>query len=47
MIAVNLVHRAQTRALSLTRALDGVVPLLARLRSVFSRATEAWSGRLP
>src|SRR5271156_1750111 len=31
MTAMTLLHRAQARSLSLTRALDGVAPLLARL----------------
>ena len=31
MNAMNLVHRAQTRALSLSTSLDGVAPLLARV----------------
>ncbi len=42
MIAMSLAHRAQQRALSLTRRLDGVAPLLARLTVGLVFAGSGW-----
>jgi putative oxidoreductase len=42
MIAMTLVHRAQACALSVTRALDGVAPLVARLTLGVTFAGTGW-----
>jgi len=42
MTAMTLVHRAQARALLLTRSLDGVAPLVARLTLGVTFAGTGW-----
>jgi putative oxidoreductase len=42
MIAMNVLHRAQSRALSVSRSLDGVAPLVARVTLGAVFASTGW-----
>jgi putative oxidoreductase len=42
MIATNVLHRAQSRALSVSRSLDGVAPLVARVTLGAVFASTGW-----